>query len=289
MAPRPIWTGYLKLSLVACAVALYPATSTRERVHFHVLNRKTGHRIHNVIADAETGKPVPDEDQVKGYEIEKGRYVLVEDEELDAVALESTHTVDIEMFVPRDEIDDIYLDGSYYMVPLDAVSADAFAVTREAMGKEGVVGIGRVVMYRRERLLMLQPRGKGMLATALRYRDEIRDAKPYLSAIPKEKITGDMLAIAKEVVAGKTGHFDPDQFEDRYEKALRALIRAKDAGKPLPQAPEPPRSKVIDLMDALRRSVKGEEGRGVTARRRAGATARGRKRAGSHRRLGRAG
>src|SRR5712691_9353896 len=166
MAPRPSWKGYLKLSLVSCPVALFPATTTRQRIRFNVINRETGHRVHNEIVDAETGKPVEEEDRVKGYREKGGDYVLVEDEELDRVALESTHTIDIESFVPREEVDEIYLDESFYLVPDDKVSLEAFAVIREAMRKKEMVGIARVVLYRRERLLMLQPRGKGLQAFA---------------------------------------------------------------------------------------------------------------------------
>ncbi len=281
MAVRPIWKGHLKLSLVSCAVALYSATSAADRIHFHIINRKTGNRIHNEIVDAETGKPVADEDQVKGYEMRKGHYVLLDDDDFENVALESTHTIDIETFVPRDEVDEIYLDGSYYMVPTDNAGREAFTVIREAMGKENVAGLARAVMYRREKLLMLQPRGKGIVATALRYRDEVREDKSYFSDIPKEKIPGDMLKLAKHIVSTKMGHFDPDKFEDRYETALAKLIKAKAAGKE-PEKPAPPRrDNVINLMDALRKSV-GEDKAG-------GRKKKARKRAAPHKRLKRAG
>ena len=161
MAPRPNWKGYLKLSLVSCSVALYSATSTSQRVRFNIINKKTGNRVHNQVVDAETEEPVEQEDRVKGYQIEKGQYVLVEDDELDEVALESTHTIDIETFVPRSEVDEIYLDEDYYIAPNDKVGNEAFAVIREAMKKEDLVGIARVVLYRRERILMLAPRGDG--------------------------------------------------------------------------------------------------------------------------------
>src|SRR6185503_12126072 len=175
MAPRPNWKGYLKLSLVSCSVALYSATSTSQRVRFNIINRKTGNRVHNQVVDAETEEPVEQDERVKGYQVKKGEYVLVEDEELDDVALESTHTIDIDKFIPRDEVDAIYLDEDYYIVPTDKVSQEAFAVIREAMEKENLVGIARVVLYRRERILMLAPRGKGLMATALRYNTEVRD------------------------------------------------------------------------------------------------------------------
>jgi DNA end-binding protein Ku len=262
MAPRANWKGYLKLSLVSCGVALYPATSASARVHFNIINRKTGHRVHNEIVDAETGDPVPDQDRVKGYRDKGKHYVLVEDEELDRVALESTHTIDIEAFVPREEVDAIYFDTPYYIVPSDKAGQEAFAVIRDAMEQEGLVGLARVVLYRRERLLMLQPRGKGILAMTLRYADELRDADTYFDDIPKMRVTKDMLDLAVHILNKKKEHFDPDAFKDRYEAALTALIKAKRGGKELPEASEPPASNVVSLMDALRESVKGERGRG---------------------------
>lgn len=266
MAPRANWKGYLKLSLVSCGVALYPATSTSQRIRFNIINRATGHRLHNQVVDAETGEPVADENRVKGYHVKNDGYVLVEDEELDQVALESTHTIDIEKFVPRAEVDEIYLDDSHYIRPNDKVSVEAFAVIRDAMAKEDLVGLARVVLHRRERLLMLQPRGKGLLATTLRYRNEVRDEKEYFSEIPSVKVAPDMLDLAIHIVKSKLGHFDPSEFEDRYEKALGALIKAKQAGKPPPQAPEPPPSNVVNLMDALRRSVQAEKRGGASGR-----------------------
>ena len=260
MAPRPNWKGYLKLSLVSCSVALYSATSTSQRVRFNIINRNTGNRVHNQVVDAETEEPVEQEDRVKGYQVEKGQYVLVEDEELDEVALESTHTIDIEAFVPRSEVDEIYLDEDYYIAPNDKVGTEAFAVIREAMKKEDLVGIARVVLYRRERILMLAPRGDGIMATALRYRTEVRAEKDYFSDIPNVKVPADMLDLAVHILKSKKAHFDPDQFEDRYEDALVALIKAKHAGKPIPKLEEAKPSNVINLMDALKRSVKAEKG-----------------------------
>jgi DNA end-binding protein Ku len=260
MAPRPNWKGYLKLSLVSCSVALYSATTTSDRIRFNIINRKTGNRVRNLVVDSETEEPVEQEERVKGYQVEKGQYILLEDKELENVALESTHTVDIESFVPRDEVDEIYLDESYYIVPNDKVAHEAFAVIREAMRKEELVGLARVVLYRRERILMLQPRGKGLMATAVRYRTEVRAEKSYFSDIPGVKVSSDMLDLAVHILKSKKAHFDPDQFEDRYENALTALIKAKQAGKPAPKLAEPQPSNVINLMDALRRSVKAEQG-----------------------------
>ncbi len=256
MAPRPNWKGHLKLSLVSCSVALYAATTTSDRIRFNILNRNTGNRIRNLVVDAETEEPVEAEDRVKGYQVEKNRYVQIEDDELDEVALESTHTIDIESFVARDEVDPLYLDESYYIAPNDKVSHEAFAVIREAMKKQGMVGVARAVLYRRERILMLEPRGKGLMATALRYRSEVRDADDYFDDIPSVKIPADMLDLAVHILKSKETRFDPDRFEDRYESALADLIKAKQAGRPLPKPSEPRPSNVINLMDALKRSVK---------------------------------
>lgn len=257
MAPRPNWKGFLKLSLVSCSVALYTATSTSQRVRFHIINRKTGNRIRNEVVDAETGKEVEPEDRVKGYEIEKGEYVLIDEDEFDNVALESTHTIDIEEFIPVSEVDRIYLDESYYIVPQDEVAEEAFAVIREAMRKEDLAGLSRVVIYRREHLLLLRPRGKGLLATTLRAKGEVRDERDYFDDIPDVKVPADMLKLATHILDTKKGHFNPDKFDDRYEDALKALIKAKRAGKPAPVLAEPRPSNVINLMDALRRSARG--------------------------------
>jgi DNA end-binding protein Ku len=286
MAPRPSWKGYLKLSLVSCPVALYTATSTSQRVRFNIINRKTGHRVHNQVVDAETDEPVDQEDRVKGYEVKKGQYVLVEDEELDEVALESTHTIDIEAFVPRDEVDEIYLDEDYFIAPTDKVGTEAFAVIRDAMKKEELVGIARVVLYRRERILMLSPRGDGIMATALRYRSEVRNEKDYFSDIPDVKVHHDMLDLAIHILKSKKQHFDPHKFEDRCEDALIKLIKAKHAGKPLPKLAEAKPSNVINLMDALKRSVKAEQGDSKTGHSRrppARRSSASRKRASNHR------
>jgi DNA end-binding protein Ku len=273
MAPRPNWKGFLKLSLVSCSVALYPATTTSQRVRFNIINRETGNRIRNEVVDAETGEPVEQEDRVKGYQFEKGQYILLEEDELDNVALESTHTIDIEQFVPVSEVDRIYLDESFYLVPHDDVAQEAFAVIREAMHKENLVGLARVVIYRREHLLLLAPRGKGIMATALRYNAEVRNEKDYFDEIPNIKVPADMLKLAVHILESKRGKFNPDKFEDRYENALNKLIEAKRAGKAAPTISEPKPSNVINLMDALRRSAKAD-GRGKAPVRKSSAKAR---------------
>ena len=260
MAPRPNWKGYLKLSLVSCAVALYPATTTSQRIRFNIINRKTGNRIRNDVIDSETGQPVEPEDRVKGYQFEKGQYVLVDEDELDNVALESTHTIEIEQFVPMAEVDRIYLDKSYYLVPEEEMSQEAFAVIREAMRKEDLVGLARVVIYRREHLLLLAPRGKGLMATTLRYKTDVRAEKSYFDDIEKIKVPADMLKLAVQILESKKGHFDPSKFEDRYETALMDLIKAKRAGKSPPVISEERPSNVINLMDALRKSAGGKKG-----------------------------
>ena len=260
MAPRPSWKGYLKLSLVSCAVAMYTATSTSSRIRLNIINRETGNRIRNQAVDSETGDVVENENKVKGYEVDDGRYVLLEEDELDEVALESTHTIDIETFVDRGEVDEIYLDESFYIVPNDEVAYEAFAVIREAMKKKHMVGLGRVVTHRRERLMMLRPRGKGIVATALRYKPEVRNEDSYFKEIPATRVPSDMLQLAEHILEQKKGHFDPEEFEDRYEDALKVLIKAKQAGKEPPAAPTPKPSNVINLMDALRRSAKGQTG-----------------------------
>jgi DNA end-binding protein Ku len=261
MAPRANWKGFLKLSLVSCSIAMVQAISTKERIRFHIINRDTGNRIRFKQVDAETGEEVPEDDRVKGYKTADGAQVLLEPEELDEVALESTHTIDIESFVPRKDIDEIYLDTPYYLFPDDTVGAEAFAVIRDAMTSMSLVGLARVVLYNHEHLLMLEPLGKGIKATALRQQEEIRDFKDYFSEIEDKKVPKDMLELAEHILKTKRGHFDPSKFSDRYEGALKALIKAKQAGKAPPTPPARP-SNVINLMDALRRSVHSDRGGG---------------------------
>ena len=261
MAPRANWKGFLKLSLVSCSIGLVQATSSSERIRFNIINRETGNRVRHRQIDAETGEDVPEEDRIKGFKAADGSYVLLEPEELDGVALESTHTIAIDSFVPRKEIDEIYLDTPYYLFPDDEVGLEAFAVIRDAMRATSLVGLARVVLHNHEHVLMLEPLDKGIKATALRYQEEIRDAKEYFSDIENVKVPKDMLELAEHILKTKRGHFDPSKFSDRYEDALKALIKAKQVGKPAPAVPERP-SNVINLMDALRRSVRSERSGG---------------------------
>lgn len=259
MAPRPYWKGYLKLSLVSCAVALYPAASKSERVAFHWLNRQTGNRLRQQMVDSESEEPVEREDRVRGFQLGKNDYLQLEESELDAVEIESSHTIEIERFTPLKEVDPIYLENSYYLVPNDRVAEEAFAVIREAMVAEGVAGIGRAVLSRRERLLLLDARGKGMLASTLHYNYEVRDEHAYFDEIPDIEVHDEMLELARHIIRTKKGHFDISQFGDRYENALIELVRAKQAGRPA-ELPKPSRpANVINLMDALRDSIAQEK------------------------------
>jgi len=255
VAPRAYWKGYLKLSLVSCPIALFPATSEREKISFHQINKDTGHRIKYRKVDAETGDEVESDKITKGYEVGKGEYLEIDPEELEAIALESKRTIEIDEFVPKKEIDELYLRDPYYIVPDGEVAQQAFAVIREAIKKEGMVAIGKIVFTSREHIISLEPRGKGLLGITLRYPYEVRKEEEYFGDLPDEKLPKDMLELASHIVETKAGHFEPKKFEDQYESALKELIRKKQSGKPIevPERREPAR--VINLMDALRRSV----------------------------------
>ena len=230
MAPRAYWKGYLKLSLVSCPIALYPASSSAERVSFHRINKKTGNRLKQQLVDAETGEVVDKEAIGRGYEIGKGQHLIVEDDELEKIKIESTHTIEIDSFVPRAEIDDRYPDNPYFIAPTDKVGLEAFAVIRDAIEDKGLVGLGRVVLTRREHVVMLEPFERGLLATTLRYPYEVREAAAYFADIPELKLPAEMKDLAAHIVDSKTIHFDPAQFIDHYETALVELLRAKQAG-----------------------------------------------------------
>ena len=261
MAPRAYWKGYLKLSLVSCPIALFPATSEREKISFHQINKETGNRIKYRKVDADSGEEVDSENIVKGYEVDKGEYIELDPEELDAVAIESKRVIDIDQFVPKDEIDELYLNNPYYIVPDGEVGQQAFAVIREAIRKEGMVALGKVVFTSREHVVAVEARGKGLLGVTLRYPYEVRKEDEYFDDIPDEKVPKDMLELAAHIIETKAGHFEPRKFDDRYEEALKDLIRKKQAGERIerPERREP--AKVINLMDALRRSVEASRGR----------------------------
>ena len=266
MAPRAYWKGYLRLSLVSCPIALYPATSEREKISFHQLNRETGNRIRYRKVDAETGEEVASDQIVKGYEVAKGEYIEVSDEEIESIALESTKTIEIDEFVPRDEIDELYSIRPYYIAPDGKVGQDAFVVIRNVIEQMKMVAIGRVVLTSREHVIAMVPRGKGLMGTLLRFPYEVRDAGEYFDDIPNVKLTKDMMDLARHIVETKSGHFKPQEFEDHYEHALRELIEKKAKGEKIEAVKEKPTGTVINLMEALRRSVQAEGGGQAAAR-----------------------
>ena len=256
-APRAYWKGYLKLSLVTCPVALYPASSQSEKTRFHQINRKTGNRLRQQMVDEKTGRVVEGDNKGRGYELKRGRYVEIEPEELEAVEVGSTRAIDIDKFVPEEEIDKRYYERPYYIVPDDKSGEEAFAVIRDAMKDKGRVALARIVFANREHILAVEPWGKGMLGTTLRYDYEIRDEKKFFKGIPSLRLKKDMVELAGHILDRKAGHFDPDEFKDEYELALRKLVKRKAAGHTI-EAPEeqPAPTNVINLMDALRDSMK---------------------------------
>jgi len=257
MAARPTWQGHLKLSLVTCPVALYTATSASSHVAFHLINPDTNNRIRMVATDPDTG-PVERSDLVKGYEVSKDEYVLFDDADFDKVKLESTRTIDIGQFVDEDEIDRLYWDDPFYVVPESGVGAEAFAVIRDAMKAAGKIAIGCLVLRNRERQIALEVRGKGLVAYTLRPHEEVRDADDFFDDIPAVKADKDMVEIATRIIGQKQADFDPSGFKDGYDDALRAMIKAKQkGGKGVVTAEEPDDTNVIDLMAALRNSLKG--------------------------------
>ena len=255
-AGRAYWKGHLKLSLVACPVALHPATSTSEKTRFHQINRKTGNRLRQQMVDEVTGEVVDKDEKGRGYELSKGAYVEIEAEELEAVEVESTHTINISSFVPADEIDKRYYDHPYYIVPNDKSGEEAFAVIRDAMRDKGRVALARIVFANREHILAIEPWGKGLLGTTLRFDYEVRDDKDVFADIPSPRIDKDMVELASHILDQMAGHFDASTFTDEYEVALRKLVKRKAAGKTIGRVEErPQKSNVIDLLSALRQSL----------------------------------
>ena len=260
MAPRPTWQGHLRLSLVSCPVALYSAISPGGDVHFNMLHKTTHNRIRMIPTDPETG-PVDRADIVKGYEIDKGRYVVVTQDEIDAVRLESTRTIDIERFVDADQIDRLYWDAPYYLAPDGKLAAEAFSVIRTAMTHTGRIGLGRVTLHQRERLLAIEPRDKGMIAYSLHTHDEVRPSSEVFEDIPAARSDKGMVDIAEKIIEQLHGAFEPEGFTDRYEDALRALIKDKEkgAGRKV-SVEEPDDTNVVDLMEMLKRSLGHPQG-----------------------------
>jgi DNA end-binding protein Ku len=266
MAPRPYWKGYLKLSLVSCPVAVYTATTSSERVSFRQINKQTGNRLRQQLIDEVTREVVDAADKGRGYEVDKNVYIQVDDDELEALEIESSHTIDIDSFVPQTQIDERYLDNSYYIAPNDQVGREAFAVIREAMRVKDMVALGRIVLAKRERVIALRPWDKGLLGTTLRYPYEVRPAAEYFDEIPDMKIPREMLQLAEHILENKTGDFDPTTFVDHYEEAVVDLLKHKQAGVAVPkQKAAAPASNVVNLMDALKRSIAAEKGSAKSA------------------------
>ena len=257
--PRAYWKGSLKLSLVSCPVVLYPATTSVDKTRFHMINKETGNRLKQQMVDSETGDVVESDQKGRGYELTKGEYVEIEKEELEAVQIESNHTIDIDSFVPKDEIDERYINNPYYIAPDGKAGIDAFAVIRDAMKDKDRVALARIVLTNREHTIAIEPWGKGMLGITLRYPTELRDETEYFDDIKSPKISKDMIELASHILDSKAAHFDPSKFKDEYETALKSLVKRKAAGKPIKSAePEEKAGNVISLMDALKQSLKGK-------------------------------
>lgn len=255
MAPRANWKGFIKVGELTCGVALYTAASTSERIAFHTLNRETGNRVRRQFVDQETGKPVASEDQVKGYEVAQGEYVVLEPDEIAAAVPESDKTLAVEAFIPCGEIDDAYFDKPYYLAPAGRVAEEAFALIREGLRRKSVAALARTVLFRRVRTVLIRAHHGGMIANTLNFDYEVRSAKEAFGGIPEMRIKGEMLDLARHIIETKSGEFDPKGFDDRYEAAMADMIRAKIQGKPFEAPKRRAESKVVDLMEALRQSA----------------------------------
>jgi DNA end-binding protein Ku len=255
VAPRANWKGYLKIGELSCPVALYTAASTSDRVSFNIINRKTGHRVHRQMIDADTGREVERGDIVKGYEVSSGEYVFLEPDEIKQAVPQSDKTLEMETFIPCDGVDTIFLDRPYYLAPADKPSAETFALIRAALEAKNVAALARTVLFRRMRTLLIRPSEDGLIASTLNYEYEVRPAKEIFSEIKTFKIEGEMLDLARHIIDTKRGKFDPDKFDDRYEAALSELIKAKIEGRKLKKKAPPKPQKVSSLLDALRQSA----------------------------------
>jgi len=256
MAQRAQWKGFIKFGEVSCGVGLYTAASTSDRISFHTINKKTGNRVNRIFVDSDTGKEVEREDQTKGFEIENGQYIMIDPEEVAATIPESDKTLAVEAFIPCSDVDDVYFDKPYYLAPTDRVSSDAFTALRDAMKKSKVAAVARTVLFRRMRTVLIRTHGKGLIATTMQYDYEVRSSDKAFEEMPKLKIKGEMLDLAKHIIATKKGSFNPAEFDDRYEAAVAELVKAKIEGKALPTRKEVKVSKPDDLLAALRESAK---------------------------------
>jgi DNA end-binding protein Ku len=285
--PRASWKGYLKIAEVTCPVALTAAASSAERIALHLVNRKTGHRIHRQFVDAVTGKPVESEDQVKGYEVEKDEYVTLEPEEILAAVPQSDKTLTVSAFIAMSDVDDVYFDRPYYLWPSDRSAEESFALIREGLRASDVAAVAQTVLFRRVRTVLIRALDSGLSATTLNYDYEVRAAEDAFADVPRLRVKGEMLELAEHIINTKRGAFDPAAFHDRYEAALAELVKAKLEGRAI-EAPKPPKpQRAADLMAALRESAglgpKGPSGparKKPAARRAAAATASPRRKAG---------
>ncbi len=256
MAPRANWKGFLKIAELTCPVALYTAASTSDRISLHTINRATGHRVRRVFVDSATAAPVEREDQVKGYEVAQGDFIMLDPDEVASVVPDSDKTLTVSAFVPCSQIDDIYFDKPYYLAATDKSAEDAYTLIREGMRKADVAAIAQTVLFRRVRSVLIRPHGQGLVATTLAYDYEVRSAKEAFKDIPDLKIGGEMLDLAQHIIKTKAGRFDASSFDDRYESALAGLVKAKLDGKSIVARQEPARDKAVDLLAALRESAK---------------------------------
>lgn len=281
MARQTSWKGYLKLSLVSCAVAMAPAQSDRERVRFNTLNRETGNRLRMQMIDAQTGDVVDREDQVKAYQVEKDKYIQVEEEDLETIRLESKHTIDITEFVDAGEVDQLYMGDSHYLMPDDEVAVEAYSVIREAMARSNVVGIAKLTVNYRERYVAVQPRGKGILLTTLAYPYEVRDERTVFERIDDEKPTAKELEAMEEVIDQMLGEWAPEKFQDHYQNELKKVLKAKQAGREIKvkaaAGEKPKHGNVVNLLDTLRKAIDAEKGKSTERRPKAASKTVGRK------------
>lgn len=262
MAPRASWKGFLTVGALSCAVGLYAAASTSERISLHMVSRKTGHRLRRQYVDEETGEPVENDAQVRGYEVSKGEYITIEPEEAAAVLPDNDKTISIDAFLPCDGIDTVYLDRPYFLAPVDEAAAEVFEILKRGMAAQKVAALGEALLFRRVRRLLIRPTEEGgaLLASTLSFDYEVRSAEEAFADVPEVKITAEMRDLATHIIKTKAGTFDPAAYQDRYESALAELVRAKMEGKPLPKAPPRKEEKVVDLLEALRASAKATGG-----------------------------
>lgn len=255
MAPRANWKGFLKVGEVSCPVALYTAASTSDRIAFHMLNRKTGHRLQRVFVDSDTGKAVDRDDQVKGYEIVSGDYIVLDPDEVASAVPDSDKTLSVSDFIGCNDIDDLYFDKPYYIAPTDSSAHEAFALIRDGMRGKKVAALAQTVLFRRVRTVLIRPHGDGLIGTTLNFDYEVRSAADAFADLPDIAITGEMLDLAQHIIKTKRGTFDPKDFDDRYEDALAELVKAKIEGRKIQPRKEPERETAVDLMAALRESA----------------------------------